>query len=107
MTDTINTATDDPTRPEGGRLEHVDPRTLIIGDNVRGDAALDPAFLSRISGHGVLMPITAVRDDTGENRFVRDGQRRLPGPGGDGSAGLPQLAGPDLRRAALPAYRRR
>ncbi|MDQ1246124.1 MAG: ParB family transcriptional regulator, chromosome partitioning protein [Actinomycetota bacterium] len=69
MTDTIPTA--------AGQLEHVDPQKLIIGDNVRLDAKLDSAFQASIAGHGVLMPITVVRDDAGANLFVRDGQRRV------------------------------
>ena len=80
MTDTIPTDIDtaeDAGQQPIGELEHLDPQTLIIGDNVRTDAGLDKDFLASIKLHGVLMPITAVRDDVG-NVLVRDGQRRTP-----------------------------
>jgi ParB family chromosome partitioning protein len=57
-----------------GTLEHVDPHVLVIGDNVRDDAALDAAFVASIREHGVLQPITAIRTDDAIQ--VRDGQRR-------------------------------
>ena len=78
MTDTIPTdidTTEDAVAQPIGELEHLDPQTLIIGDNVRTDAGLDKDFLASIKLHGVLMPITAVRDSDG-NALVRDGQRR-------------------------------
>jgi ParB family chromosome partitioning protein len=57
-----------------GTLEHVDPHVLVIGDNVRDDAALDAAFVASIREHGVLQPVTAIRTDDAVQ--VRDGQRR-------------------------------
>jgi ParB-like chromosome segregation protein Spo0J len=39
-----------------GTLEHVDPHALVIGDNVRDDAALDAEFIASIREHGVLQP---------------------------------------------------
>ena len=57
-----------------GTLQHLDPATLVIGDNVRDSAALVPQFVASIAEHGVLQPITAVRTDDGIE--VRDGQRR-------------------------------
>jgi len=78
MTDLISTPMDDT--DEGGdiaagQLQHLPPQTLVIGDNVRTDAKIDADFLASIRQHGVLMPITAVRDDDGRV-MVRDGQRR-------------------------------
>lgn len=58
-----------------GTVEHLDPSTLNIGDNVRNEAALTKAFLANIAENGVLVPITAVRDDDG-TVTVRNGQRR-------------------------------
>jgi len=77
MTDTLNhdTAADDR---QAATLEHLDPHTLAIEDNVRDEAALDKAFLDSLRQHGVIVPITAVRDDTGTVR-VRDGQCRTLG----------------------------
>jgi ParB-like chromosome segregation protein Spo0J len=57
-----------------GNLEHLDPTSVLIGDNVRDAAALDAQFVASITEHGVLQPVTAVRTDAGVE--VRDGQRR-------------------------------
>ena len=57
-----------------GTLEHLDPTTLLMADNVRAAAALDTNFLSSVREHGVLQPITAARTEDGIE--VRDGQRR-------------------------------
>jgi hypothetical protein len=57
-----------------GTLEHLDPTTLVIGDNVRDTVVLEPQFIASIGEHGVLQPVTAVRTDDGVE--VRDGQRR-------------------------------
>lgn len=54
-----------------GTLEHLDPQTLLIADNVRDDAALDAHFLASVREHGVLQPITATRSADGVD--VRDG----------------------------------
>jgi ParB-like chromosome segregation protein Spo0J len=48
-----------------GTLEHLDPAKLLIGDNVRDDAALDKQFVASVREHGVLQPITAIRTDGG------------------------------------------
>ena len=51
MTDTIPTdidTTEDAVAQPIGELEHLDPQTLIIGDNVRTDAGLDKDFLASI-----------------------------------------------------------
>ena len=93
MTDTIPTeidTTEDAVPQPIGELEHLDPHTLIIGDNVRTEAALDRDFIASIKQHGVLMPITAVRDEDG-NVLVRDGQRRT-------------LAARQAGHPAIPAY---
>jgi hypothetical protein len=78
MTDLISTPidTDEGGDIAAGQLQHLPPQTLVIGDNVRTDAKIDADFLASIRQHGVLMPITAVRDDDGRI-MVRDGQRRI------------------------------
>jgi len=58
-----------------GTLQHLDPTTLLIGNNVRDDAALDKPFLASVREHDVLQPITAVPTAAGIE--VRDGQRRI------------------------------
>ena len=77
MTDLISTPTDTDEGGDiaAGQLQHLPPQSLIIGDNVRTDAKIDADFLASIRQHGVLMPITAVRDDD-DRIMVRDGQRR-------------------------------
>lgn len=60
------------TTPE---LRMVDPSTLKIGANVRDLATLDKPFLDSIKTHGVMQPIVAIADDSGE-LVVRMGQRR-------------------------------
>jgi ParB family chromosome partitioning protein len=57
-----------------GTLQHLDPTILLIGENVRDNAALDSHFVASVREHGVLQPITAIRTDTGIE--VRYGQRR-------------------------------
>jgi len=49
-----------------------------IGDNVRDAVHLGKEFLTSLREHGVLVPITAVRDDDG-HVVVRHGQRRTLG----------------------------
>ena len=72
-----------------GTLEHLDPTTLVIGDNVRDTADLDPQFLASITEHGVLQPVTAVRTDDGVE--IRDGQRRT-------------LAAREAKLTTIPVY---
>lgn len=60
-----------------GTLEHLDPATLDIGDNVRDEASLTEEFLASIAENDVLVPITGVRDrDNAAVVRVRNGQRR-------------------------------
>src|SRR6476646_127096 len=54
----------------------VDPRELIIGDNVRLDAALERAFVADIAERGVRQPIPVRREESGR-LVVRTGQRRV------------------------------
>src|SRR4051812_34739995 len=72
-----------------GTLEHLDPTTVLIGENVRDTVELDPQFVASIAQHGVLQPITAVRTDGGVE--VRDGQRRT-------------LAAREARLSSIPVY---
>jgi hypothetical protein len=46
-------------------LEHLDPNSLHVGDNVREYANLNKPFLDSIAEHGVLVPITAIRRPDG------------------------------------------
>ncbi|MBN3459773.1 ParB N-terminal domain-containing protein [Mycobacterium sp. DSM 3803] len=75
-----------------GTLEHLDPATLVIDDNVRDDATLDKTFVASIAENGVLVPITAVRsaDDPSVIR-VRNGQMRT-------------LAARELGLTTIPVY---
>ncbi len=67
MTDTTTTpdAADEAVSEHAlGELEHIDPTSLQVGDNIREYANLDKAFLDSIAEHGVLVPITAIRRPT-------------------------------------------
>ena len=70
-----------------GTLEHLDPTTLVIGENVRDKAGLEPQFVASIGEHGVLQPVTAVRTETGVE--VRDGQRRTLAARAAGLSSIP------------------
>lgn len=56
-------------------LLDIDPRTLLIDVNVRGDARPDPDLVDSIRDVGVLQPVTVVRTRDGQHR-VRYGHRR-------------------------------
>lgn len=58
-------------------LEHIDPSTLVMADNVRSDAAasLSKGFIGSIRERGVLEPIIADRNPEGITT-VRAGHRR-------------------------------
>lgn len=59
-------------------LLQVNPRTLVVGANVREDANLDDEFLVSLRTRGVLEPIVAYRDDDGR-LVVLYGSRRTLG----------------------------
>ena len=77
----------------------VDPRELIIGDNVRLDTALERGFVADIAERGVRQPVPVRREESGR-LVVRTGQRRVLAAI---EAGLVQGAGP---RRAREAHRR-
>jgi ParB family transcriptional regulator, chromosome partitioning protein len=77
MTDTTTTTADGAVTEHAiGELEHIDPNSLEVGDNVREYANLDKPFLDSIAEHGVLVPITAIRRHHDGVIEVRNGQRR-------------------------------
>ncbi|GAT12124.1 ParB N-terminal domain-containing protein [Mycolicibacterium novocastrense] len=96
MTDTITTADPEygtdhhegPDAPLGGTLEHLDPTSLVLEDNVRDEADLDKDFLDSIREHGVLTPVVAERGDDAIVR-VRAGQRRTLAARAAGLATIP------------------
>jgi ParB family chromosome partitioning protein len=59
-----------------GTIEHHDPHTLVIEDNVRPTAPVTPAFVQSIKENGVLTPVLARRGTDG-TVLVRAGQRRV------------------------------
>ncbi|TDQ02296.1 MULTISPECIES: ParB/RepB/Spo0J family partition protein [unclassified Leifsonia] len=59
-----------------GSIEHLDPHTLTIEDNVRPSAPITPAFVQSIKENGVLTPVLAHRNNDG-TVTVRAGQRRV------------------------------
>lgn len=80
MTNTTNTTrmlTELARTAELGTLEHLDPRTLRLEDNVRDNTGLTKQFIASVKENGVLVPITGVRDPEDEQViWVRTGQRR-------------------------------
>jgi ParB family transcriptional regulator, chromosome partitioning protein len=62
-----------------GELAWADPRTLIVGVNVRGDVALDRGFVRDIAARGVREPITVRRRGEDGALVVRKGKRRTLG----------------------------
>jgi len=82
---TVTHLTDQP-RPEattdaaptaaGVDLVHVPAADVVIEDNVRTAADLDPAFLASVKRHGVLLPTIGYRNADGAV-VVRDGQMRV------------------------------
>jgi ParB family chromosome partitioning protein len=59
-----------------GTIEHLDPHTLTIEDNVRPTAPITPAFVQSIKENGVLTPVLGHRSEDG-TVTVRAGQRRV------------------------------
>lgn len=57
-------------------VEVVDPAEVVIGANIRTeDLTLDEAFVESVRAHGVVVPVTAYRDQGGQIVVV-DGQMR-------------------------------
>ena len=73
-----------------GTVEHIDPNTIVIEENVRPSASLTKEFVVSIRENGVLTPVLARRDEQG-NILVRAGQRRT-------------LAAREAGLATIPAY---
>jgi len=71
-----------------GTIEHLDPRTLTIEDNVRPTAPITPAFVQSIKENGVLTPVLGHRGDDG-TVTVRAGQRRVYAASEAGLATIP------------------
>ena len=87
MTDTTNTVdaaaidadTEVTAEQRHGILEHLDPHSLKIGENIRDAVDLGKEFLASLRQHGVLVPLTAVRGPRTATVTVRNGQRRTLG----------------------------
>ena len=76
-----------------GELLLTDPRTLVVGMNVRRDLALDKPFLRSIADRGVREPIIARRAADG-TLVVRKGKRRTVAAVEVGRATVPVLVEP-------------
>ncbi|MFL0360886.1 ParB/RepB/Spo0J family partition protein [Curtobacterium flaccumfaciens] len=72
MTENIQTTT----AAEGIDLVQVPAADVVIENNVRTAADLDPAFLASVKRHGVLLPTIGYRNADGAV-VVRDGQMRV------------------------------
>ena len=84
--DTVSTA--EPV--EAGTLEHLDPNTLELEDNIRAERPLDADFLASVKANGVLTPVRAWRRDDG-TVVVRFGTQRV-------------RAARETRQATVPVY---
>lgn len=85
MTSTSSTLT-----VTSGVIEHIDPNQIIVESNVRTRIPLTREFVASIRENGVLTPILARRNSTGQV-IVRAGQRRT-------------LAARQAALATIPAY---
>lgn len=72
------------------QIVHLDPRTLVVEDNIRHDVTLSKRFIASVRLHGVIVPIFAHPDSEG-NIVVRGGQRRT-------------LAAREAGTPTIPAY---
>jgi ParB family chromosome partitioning protein len=89
MTTQFHTTTENTEAPKTlGTIEYIDPETLELEANVRDDVQLDEEFLASLREHGVIVPLTAVRDAAGRT-LVREGQCRLLGAREVGLAKVP------------------
>jgi ParB family transcriptional regulator, chromosome partitioning protein len=89
MTTEFDTTTENTEAPEAlGTIEYIDPETLELEANVRDDVQLAEDFLASLREHGVLVPLTAVRDAEGHT-VVREGQCRTLGAREVGLAKVP------------------
>lgn len=64
-----------PAAPTRAEYLDVDPKTLVLDENIRTDVAIDEHFLADIAEHGVETAIEVRRDVLGQ-LLVIDGQRR-------------------------------
>jgi len=102
MTDTTSTSTSTTTSTDSQavapapaaepaatspRMEQLDPTTLLLDRNVRRDAAPDKTLIESVRDLGVLVPIVAVRTQTGTR--VRYGHRRTHAAIQAGHASVP------------------
>jgi len=62
--------------PVTGTIQHLDPHTLLLEENVRPTAPITPAFIQSIRENGVLTPVLAHHNPDG-SITVRAGQRRV------------------------------
>ena len=73
-------------------VERVNPRDVVIGDNIRTDAHPSEQFVESVRANGVLIPISAYRDESG-TVVVVDGQMRTLAAIAAELDGIPALIG--------------
>jgi ParB family transcriptional regulator, chromosome partitioning protein len=88
MATQFDTTQNSETAEDLGTVEYHDPQTLTLEDNVRDDVHLSKEFLDSLREHGVIVPLTAVRDTEGRT-VVREGQCRTLGAREVGLAKVP------------------
>ena len=88
MATQFDTTENSVTAEDLGTVEYHDPQTLTLEDNVRDAVHLSKEFLASLREHGVIVPLTAVRDTEGRT-VVREGQCRALGAREVGLAKVP------------------
>ncbi|NYJ76476.1 ParB/RepB/Spo0J family partition protein [Allobranchiibius huperziae] len=73
-------------------VERVNPREVVIGDNIRTDAHPSEPFIESVRANGVLIPVSAYRDSEG-TVIVVDGQMRTLAAIAAELADMPALIG--------------
>ncbi|SEE94292.1 ParB/RepB/Spo0J family partition protein [Jiangella alba] len=84
----------------------VDPKDILIGENIRTDVVLDDEFVASIKNHGVITPVTTYRLAEGEHAGRLElvwGQRRTLGAIKAGRATIPALVAKNRAEAEKTA----
>lgn len=82
--------TETPSTTPVSQVEHINPASITIEDNIREAVRLEAGFIASIREHGVLQPVLTIRASDG-SLSVRDGQRRT-------------LAAREAEVATIPCY---
>lgn len=88
-TNNATTSSKENTMTSTTTIEHLDPASLLVDRNVRGDLQLSKDFVASIKENGVIVPLVAVRATDGIR--VRAGHRRTAAAVQAGLATVPVM----------------